>query len=356
MNTLYTYSGYEEQGYEEYGNPCGWWLRSLGSSDTSLCAAYDGEQDITYIEGIAPGFCIGTKPNPNIEKYAVRIYGIGVDQYMDEITGNLKTAGLTFGPATGESYLRNQKGRNLCHQEGKDCISNMTWEEIIAQSKENPNVFQKCMEAGCVVSVTFTLSDELFVTSLTPEMLEGDGASVLYVESAYAQWDLYEKYGDYPASRIRATLNGMDAYTHAYYVEHNMVVAAPDSLYAALPSVLRKNIVPKEVNNYEHETTYDKLWLFSASEIYGTGEFNENSIPKEEEGLKDIIQYPYLKLKNVTLNNTAALIGYGLADVPDRWWLRSVAGGGIALIWDDGTCKNGAPSVPEPLAPGFCLP
>ena len=314
---------------------------------------------------------------PYTVKYAVRIYGINVDDYYGAAPG--EKASLTFGPATGTNpeanYTDNTNGRNLCQHQGKNgiCISDLSWDEIITQANEDPTVFEKCMEAGCVVSVPLNITGPLAGTSYEGKMDDGDGASVLYnsIASNYRSWNSeYDETGGWPASRIRATLNGQDT-------ETNTTVAGTDclttdqSLFSAFPQVLQDAIVAKTVksdtvyNSFDVanvKTTYDKLWLFSADEIFAYdpgGSYYNNYLRYENGKTNEGPQYPANQYMGITAANYSNNIGFTESGSSDWWWLRSlyrsysrcaccVDYGGIPVNYSVYSPLDG-------LAPGFCI-
>lgn len=227
-------------------------------------------------------------PNYTV-KYAVRIYGIKQD--VDE-QGN--TLGLTFGPASGYTVgpLAN-KHYNSGHipDDGKTCISKMSWSQIIRQAKKDPTVFQTCLEKGCTHSVNLNITGQLANTSYAGQMDEGDGTSVLYTSVAYdyVMWNpSFTTSGGWQDSMIRNTLNGV-ATTNS-----GTTYAACDKntcLLAMFPQELQRGIVAKTVLSGSSpdrtstlNTTYDKLWLFSSCEMYKPGgyEYDPTYIDERE--------------------------------------------------------------------------
>ncbi len=101
----------------------------------------------------------GTEPEGSgaTVNYAVKIWGIETDTYSLDGGETTQTAGLTFGPAVGGSFVNSYKSCN-----SEYCIHNMTWDEIIAQSKADPTVFESCKENGCTKAVELTPNETLF--------------------------------------------------------------------------------------------------------------------------------------------------------------------------------------------------
>ena len=364
-------------GYKEDGRATTWFLRTvLSASSVSAPSQWangmyaEAESYMGY--ALSPGFCVGSRPGPDYYtvKYAVRIYGILRD---DTDQPGLK-AGLTFGPATSDKpYVDNSDGRNLCHR-SDNCISNMTWSEIIKQANNDPTVFEECLEAGCVVSVKLNITGSLAGTSYYGQMDNGDGASVLYesIASNYRKWNNTGSSADgWPASRIRATLNGFQD------KETNTTVAGTDNLtadtclFAMFPEELQDAIVAKAVISdtaYDkldaayQKTTYDKLWLFSGGEIYKydpKGEWNSGWLRVNDSEISEGPQYAGNTALNITSASYGNNIGYNESGTSGNWWLRSLRSGlnnFAGAIGDEGGPSHGtATSIASCLAPGFCI-
>ncbi|MCD8211996.1 MAG: FIVAR domain-containing protein, partial [Oscillospiraceae bacterium] len=273
--------------YDENGTANIWKLRSLSTSGSYTYFSYqviaDGNFELAGFTnttgGIAPCFCLqGTEHEISEDyydvKYAVSIWGINHD--IDE-DGNI--LGLTFGPATGKSYIDGYVAHidedAFDPDNGSYCIHWMTWDEIAAQAAEDPTVFEECMEKGCTHSVNLALNETLMEVSYSTYMDDGDGVSALYesIKSDYRKWnDSNNTTGGWPASQIRAVLNGKDELTGDYAPN---ALDASDSLLSCFPETLRNLIVAKAVpsstvvDSEEKDDialTNDKLWLFSPIE------------------------------------------------------------------------------------------
>ena len=125
----------------------------------------DGEKEITFKADWEENI-------PWTVKYAVRIYGIeeDVDEYGNKI-------GLTFGPAGGKD--KNYNDSYKAHSEGKDCLHNLTWTEIIEKAHSNPHFFDTCLENGCTHSVKLNITGTIAGEDFNGQQ-SGDGASGLY--------------------------------------------------------------------------------------------------------------------------------------------------------------------------------
>jgi hypothetical protein len=258
-------------------------------------------------------------------KYAVALYGISVDTDED---GN--TIGLTFGPASGapgdsilntygnykDAYVSHDPWGTTAKGNAHRCIHDDDWATIIEWGKKDPQVYEQCLYMG--------------TRWKTDGDGNGDGAGVLAksVGVSYLQWNVQAQVtgeiglidsnnGGWPASRIRAVLNGADKYTAdgTHTTAEGSIVAGTDvasmtadnSFLALFPKELRDVIVAKKVKsdtvredaiNY-NKITYDRLWLLSGSEMmessddydsngFGTAYTNDSyRILRQHEGVGD---------------------------------------------------------------------
>ncbi len=233
-------------------------------------------------------------------KYAVMLYGIEADNYEG---GGSDKAGLTFGPATEKNYKRDFKA-HLRDGELGNCIHWDSWEEIIANSQKDPHIYDQCLSNGCTKAVELCLSDELKGENVS--FMSGDGVSILEtsIKAKYRKWnDKPRNTGGWPASRMRATLNGSDRWTQDEVAGKDLLNSW-NCMLSAFPQELQDAIVAKEVrsdtvyNDYEESIqngtnviTYDKLWLFSVKEYYAEGVANggyetKESPVRENEGIR----------------------------------------------------------------------
>ena len=387
-------------GYNEAGSSAWWWLRSPSYDNRNrVCGVDYSGYSYTYSDaystgvGLAPGFCLGTSPAPVIRnyhvKYAVSIYGINQD--VGE-TGD--TLALTFGPATGGNYVNSFKScAGSSEAEPNGCIHWMTWDEIIDQARIDPNAFQKCLDNGCTHSVEMEFTDTTILGTSYNKKMSGDGASILYnsIGSNYHKWNNDNfNYGGWPASRIRAVLNGPDEYTadgldvnttnsKVYYNGYTSAAGTDmqsfteaQALISAFPAELQAAIVPKAVksdtyySDYSTEnhtfTTYDRLWLFSEAEI-NTCTHSSSSYVRDFEGLTTGTPY-YARTSSLgweTPNNAySSRVGYTETGSSAWWWLRSPCYSvnfNVCNVYVSGYSyvNSFAYSTGGGLAPGFCI-
>ena len=295
------------------------------------------------------------------ERYAVSIYGIQHDLYEG---GGERKAGLTFGPAAGKFYLDSYHAHvteqaYLENPEKNLCLHWMSWEEIAEQAAEDPSVFHPCLVNGCTHAVDLKLNDTLLYRDFT-DRISGDGASAMFdgfKRELLRYCKGYAFKGGWPSSRVRAILNGADELADVNAVGEELMLKEEESVFSCFPEELRNRIVAKEVvsdlGNGTGEsrcvTTYDKLWLFSAYELYG--------VPSKAEGT------PYER--NVLLRSKAARIGDGYSMFSEKgnetWaWFRSISALAEVLnhnIYGGGHGFGvGSFNNYYGLAPGFCLP
>ncbi len=362
-------------GYDETGSATSFRLRSLsqlasnyvylvGSTGSWTTGTANTDANL----GLAPCFCLAGDEN-NIDesfydvKYAVSVWGINHD--VDE-EGN--TLGLTFGPATGADY-RSDYNVHLTEEEYASgeygvCLHWMSWEEIVEQSETDPTVFEECLKNGCTHAVNLALNDTLLDVTYADEMDDGDGVGYLYysINPDYRQWNLTSV--GWPASEARAVLNGEDD-----LLADNHVHEIPEDGYllTCFPSVLQAAIVPKAVKSdtvitsYDEEdnmTTYDKLWYFSAIEMWGPSEdtYDDHVLRPLEGSL-----YARSEEMKITTTDAGGLQAYNEeASTEQLWYTRSLNNdsqpSGIVTVLDSGLKQGYYPNNTNTgLAPGFCL-
>lgn len=306
-------------------------------------------------------------------KYAVAIYGICADQLESG------EAGLTFGPALGENYIRSFKRHDPSGttKEGHAyrCVHDDDWKKIIYWNKTDPYVYEQCIKQGCTHSIvlskntTTTILNEQFDTTLET----GDGPSSLYDELVTNNGNCDENLrwhpngnrnygtneGGWGASRIRAMLNGADNFTDIGTDKYSWdaisdvnksasVYTEENCLFATFPQELQDAIGARRVKydsvyNNKTETnlkiTNDKLWLFSTNELADTmrdSKYNhplEGSVYEKFEGTGDgnvpneIRQSYYI----LYLSNDHRYV-----ESSGTSWLRSLYGDGYSDYNDDG--------------------
>lgn len=291
-------------------------------------------------------------------KYAVAIYGICVDELESG------EAGLTFGPALGENYVRSFKnhvpsGKTKLGNEHR-CVHDDDWNKIIEWNKEDPYVYEQCIEKGCTHSVALSKNTTTTILSeqFDPIKETGDGPSTLYYELVTYNGSCYENLRWHPnggsygtskdgwgATRIRAMLNGADGWTDTGENKYSVdalsdvnksanIYTADNCLFATFPKELQEAIGARQVKydsvynqkNVENQkTTNDKLWLFSSNEVVDTiSSFLDNhplegKVYEKFKGTKD----GYNNGRRPVLVNSKT--GDSIGDF--RWaWLRSSSG------------------------------
>ncbi len=292
-------------------------------------------------------------------KYAVSIYGIQQD--VDEKGNKL---GLTFGPATGASYLNSYKA-HLTEEEyeaGGICLHWMSWEEIIEQSAKDPTAFEACLTNGCTHAVYLELNDTLLNTSYTGQMNGGDGAGLLFhsIKRDCRRWNSDNNTeGGWPASLVRTILNGKDELAGNYA---KGALEESECLFSCFPSVLQDAIVAKAVKSDtvcddtsgNNVTTYDRLWLFSGKELYGDSGENNNVIRANEGELYQ----RSMAWGITTTSNYGSLVNYDETGTNYSWFLRSQDSyhAFVSIVYDDGRGGDSSAYTSDlPMAFGFCL-
>lgn len=308
-------------------------------------------------------------------KYAVSVYGIRQDPYRDE-NGDTGIAGLTFGPASGADFTNNYVSVS---NHGADhsgvtasgnphrCIHNDSWEEIIEWSRKDPCVYERCVgdeeHLSCTKTVPLMLSQKLRGEAY-PDM-SGDGASLLYhsIHHKYRQWNcVMDHAGGWPASRIRATLNGRSSDTDEFVAGTDCLTAG-ESLFAAFPKEMQSAIVAKAVksdtvhgNAADHcITTYDRLWLLSCEEYWDENGIDccDNTVRQTEGAL-----YQRQAGIGIVTDDCRKAMLYAEYGGTYNAWLRSVHQGSVCLacyVVSTGDRNVDSVSNSYGIAPGFCI-
>jgi hypothetical protein len=396
------------------------------SSGASRCCSFDGwqladgtefvldttkelEQDITVYAKWVKTYDSSLKYTI---RYAVTIYNIeDQDADGDPVKDdNDNDIAITFGPATGASYRTTYASKHYpTLSSGEMCIHYMTWKEIIRQAKKDPTVFETCLKNGCRCPVLLTLGYSAsqkkkiassYFTSYY-STVSGDGVSGLYytINSNYTIWNnTKNNYGGWPASRIRATLNGYDDYTGSYADNGTIhkkdytycgsdLLSENDALISCFPDILQKNICRRAVKsdtsyelwgNYDPSnvtplygavikdddgndqiaslvTTYDKLWLPSTHEIWNDLATGSRWFHKNEGA-----QFARMNALNVTKSACSDLIPYNEKGAVWSIWLRSIDNKDSiysCINYKDGscTCISTSNNTAYALAPCFSI-
>ena len=282
----------------------GWYTKDKDGTEYKVDK--NGKPDISLTEDIT----VYAHYKPPM-KYAVAIYGICVDDVVDERTDQVSKGGLTFGPALGENYVQSFKSHNPSGKTESGnthrCVHNDNWKTIIEWNKIDPKVYEQCIEKGCTHSVALSKNTTTTILSeqFDPIKETGDGPSALHYElvtnSNYGRcyenlrWhpnggSLGTNNGGWGATRIRAMLNGADALTDKGYDNYSdyamsdlnrsaNIYTSNNCLFATFPKELQEAIGARQVKydsvfNQKNEanliTTNDKLWLFSSNEVADT--------------------------------------------------------------------------------------
>lgn len=280
----------------------GWYTEA--KDGTEYAVDENGKPDISLTEDIT----VYAHYKPPM-KYAVAIYGICVDDVVDERTHQVSKGGLTFGPALGENYVQSSKSHEPSGETTQGnkhrCVHNDDWEMIIKWNKEDPYVYEQCIKGGCTHSVVLSKNTTTTILSeqFDPIKETGDGPSTLYYELVTKKGNCFENLRWHPnggeygtnkdgwgATRIRAMLNGADALTDkgnnnysshvSYDLNKSANIYTPDNcLFATFPKELQEAIGARQVkydsvfnqkNEANLKTTNDKLWLFSLNEVADT--------------------------------------------------------------------------------------
>ena len=241
------------------------------------------------------------------------------------------------------------------------CLHYDNWATIIYWDEHDPHVYDKCVLAHCSKTVRITpnagtIANGTFSTSISDSQrgLTGDGQSYI----VHSQWDKswsgidITKAGQgYAASLVRAKLIGADSHTKLddLYAGADALTkyTTDSSILSCFPRSLRDAIVAKALSGVSAAdsntgwTSYDtvsnagvsdRLWLFSAGEMYGTS------------------VYPN--------------VGFSGSTGPDSvrsskswWWLRSPSySSGARDVGSYGNLNSSGVDFNSAVAPGFVLP
>lgn len=338
----------------------GWYTKEKDGTE------YKVEEDGSPVTPLTEDITVYAHYKPPM-KYAVAIYGIGVDDVYDEATGNISKGGLTFGPAWGENYVQSSKSHEpegttkLGH--AHRCVHDDDWNTIIECNKEDPYVYEQCINKGCTHSVEINKNTTTTILSeqFDPFKETGDGPGALYYELVTNNGDsnCYENLrwhpnggrngtnsGGWGTSRIRAMLNGADDLTdkgvnnysnnassdvnksaNIYTPENCLLATFPKELQNAIGKrQVKYDFVSNDKSQRNLETTNDKLWLFSANELADTVSKNDYNHPLEGnvyekyegtgDGTKGHDSRRFYYIKEIDGNDT----GYNAMTT----WLRSV--------------------------------
>lgn len=298
-------------------------------------------------------------------KYAVSVYGIMQDFLEDD-----SVAGLTFGPATGASYIDTYVSHVPTGTTDKGnahrCIHGDNWTTIIQWSKTDPHVYEQCMgdenTPSCTKAVELKFSDKIKQSSYR---MAGDGVGGIAnsLKSDYQRYDYkYEQL--WKDATIRNTLNGT---VTEDMEEDSKILNEKEALISAFPSVLQSAIAAKVVKtdtvyndlSGNNVTTYDKLWLFSGKELFPESSElatdDEYAVRPNEGGL-----YQRQVKRRIVLGDHCsapemrAAYEYGYFGT---WHLRSLYVSSEAhstLSGENARMSSG--SSQAMLSPGFCLP
>ena len=401
------------------GQSTPYWLRGASSAANANCyslknSAQPISSDKTCtVMGLAPCFALTTSAlgkAPDI-KYAVTLYGIGED--VDEF-GNYM--GLTFGPVIGiqgnnatdmrQAYISHEASGVTEKGNPHRCIHNDSWETIIYWNNIDPYVYEQCVGktsvpgSGCTHSVEITLSAKLrgsrkggdlsarnvnetgdgefgIMPSVKLTMAQGVPSGIKFgqkwvywtagFDSADAESCLAGSYGrEYPASNIRAFLNGVAAETDSHTAAYWENLTQQEAIIGGFPEILRNAIGKKAVETTDDYTDlsrkitiYDKLWLFSAEEL-GVYDFiisqsQSTSCIKEGHQYSKIDEKMYRNGNGDTAETNQSAFSMHTSGSYGRWLRTVLPGGAIIGLQSSGFATYYGPENQMYICPGFSL-
>lgn len=307
-------------------------------------------------------------------RYAVQIWGIEHDSLENGSIG-----GLTFGPAIGAAYYNDYQRHDATGYtksgNAHRCIHDDDWSDIIQWNDTDPYVYEDCVTERCTHSVEMTFTEANTASGTTFKVentmkVTGDGIGEWRDEMQHDAKLWATHVGDdlnWANSQVRAMLNGVQdettlAYGGTQYNSSNCFLSAfPEELQNAIGRKAVKYAVSYD-NYTDVGTTYDKLWLFSAVEVYGDSLADGDARKYVNEGNQ------YARTKGLT-DNCRNLLPWYVRDFKDEkgivplssssCFLRSfhgdMAGRVSAIALDNDVARWGFLAQDGVIAPGFVL-
>ena len=242
------------------------------------------------------------------------------------------------------------------------CLHYDNWATIIYWDEHDPHVYDKCVLAHCSKTVRITpnagtIANGTFSTSMSDSNrgLVGDGQSYIVQSQWDRSWrvDITKVGQGYAASLVRARLVGADAHTKLddayagadalteYTTDSSILSCFPRSLRdaiaaKALSGVSTADAAPSGWTSYDtvsNDGVADRLWLFSAGEMYGTS------------------VYPSVGFSGSTGPDS-------VRSSKNWWWLRSSYNSNYArVVYSSGSLDSYSRVINTgAVAPGFTLP
>ncbi len=242
-----------------------------------------------------------------------------VTHEYEEITGNpgnyyvkiiTHTVANSGDETTVEEYLKNSESENVTRTEQEKNkydinMHEMTWAQISAVPDKTD--FLDCLLCGDTKKVELSLNSTIGSGTTYDQYGDGTGVLTNVINPYYRMWNpafnnsdternnsavgtgvylsnaekLYgssSRYdGGYSVSHIRATLIGKNEKTNIGYAG-DINLNTGNCLYSCIQSDLRNIIIAKKVKYVTNGSTlnediFDKIWLFSEREMYGTGKY-----------------------------------------------------------------------------------
>lgn len=228
-------------------------------------------------------------------RYAVSVWDIGVDKDQN---GN--RMGITFGPALGvnvyDGIVSHEPSGLTSLGNSHRCLHNDTWESVVEWNKIDPYVYEQCISEGCTKAIPIDFSG-LSYSGVVNYVGTGDGLQCITIPQYYsfegtmsgltgydigigAYNGVESTVGGWGASRLRASMNGVDSLTNVTNATGKYcsvsLYTRDNCLLACFPEVLQESIGKRAVTyctqEYVHNSStckvsYDALWIPSVNEI-----------------------------------------------------------------------------------------
>ena len=263
--------------------------------------------------------------------------------------------------STTSEYLKNSSGNNVTRTEAEKNkynvnMHNMSWTEIANEADKTK--FLDCMLCGDTKAVELNLSGPIAKDTSYNQL--GDGSGMIYdtINGYYMIWNPSSEQnaaainggtygsnardeGGYSSSHIRATLIGENNKTNIEYAG-NVNLNADTCLYNNIDSELKNLITAKKiryVTGTSHTTGFydvnddiaDKIWLFSETELCGTGEYSGYSEEGFSVGVSGScydkygnLESKYCMMAHSNTENSLEKVGMNLETVMIRGYVHQI--------------------------------
>ena len=308
------------------------------------------------------------------------------------------TVAADLSETTSEEYLKNSSGVNVTRtaEEKEKYNINMhelTWTEIA--EVPDKTVFKDCMLCGDTKSVRLTLNDSLETDTEITQYGDGAGSLGESINEFYRKWNPNvtqnsavgsnvsmtdgerewgsnaREYGAYSTSHVRASLIGKENSNPTIGFAGDDNLSEDNCIYSCIESDLQDVITAKKVKYVTGYSTgsytlnsniADKIWLFSAREVYGVGDiagYTSEGLGTNGVGyskFSDTESKSYMSAYSD--NGSLKRIAYAENGEIFKWWLRSVRldhAIRLHIVRDEGNIDIFGAQASQGISFGFCI-